>query len=337
MNLIDEFYDGTRFFGAWSSPQKFGYQYRVRSTKEVIRLLGEYNGILNCGISVCTLKDDVPYLLYLPFDFDSDSLDKSWEDAMKFYNHVVDEGWDITINYSGYRGFHCLISVVPKPYSRKRIHDVQVYYKNLLNLHTCDSNIFGDIRRLIRIPGTLHIGKFKRVKGKGWIRTGEGNYCKTMAESDGDLMDLDGLESIPESQYDSDYLENGSPKESPMHSYPCLEKAMDNPEPGQLIRYSYVAYLLKSGKSPEEILKELEDKHSEGKAFEWNDWDLDYTANQINHISGHGRYNPLGCNSIKKMGLCIPDCIMNGCGWTLKSVKEYKNDKDRKNRLGEDV
>jgi len=167
MDLIEEFYDGIRYFGAWSSPQRFGYQHKVYSKEDVIQYINEYNGILNCGISVCTFKDEVPYLLYLPFDFDSDSLANSWSDAMKFYNHIVDIGYDISINYSGYRGFHCLISTIPLPYSRKLIHDVQSYYKNLLDLKTCDPNIFGDIRRLIRIPGTLHIGKFKRLKGKG--------------------------------------------------------------------------------------------------------------------------------------------------------------------------
>jgi hypothetical protein len=326
MNLIDEFYGGYRFFGAWSSPQKFGYQMKIHSTKEAIRYISEFNGILNCGVSVCTFKDDIPYLLYLPFDFDSDSLEDSWEDAMKFYNHIVDDGYDITINYSGYRGFHCLISTVPKPYSRNRIHDIQSYYKNLLDLKTCDPNIFGDIRRLIRLPGTLHAGKFKRIKGKGWIRVGEGNYCKTIMESEGNVIDLDDMGiDIPESKYDDYSYENGTTVyDKPQHLYPCLEKAMDAPEPGQLIRFSYVAYLLKEGKSPEEIIQMLEDRHSEGKAFEWADWNLDYTSNQVMHIAGRGSYNPLNCSNIQKMGLCLDDCIMSGQGWKFKSVKEMK-------------
>lgn len=324
MDLIDEFCGGIRYFGAWSSPQKYGYQHRVHSRKEVVKYLMDYNGILNCGISVCTFKEDVPYLLYLPFDFDSDSLEKSWEDAMKLYNHIVEEGYDISINYSGYRGFHCLISTVPLPYTRKRIHDVQSYYKALLDLQTCDPNIFGDIRRLIRIPGSLHAGKFKRMKGKGWIRMGEGNYCKEIKSSEGNLMNLEDLEHIPESAYDFEYLENGSKPCKPTHEYPCLNKAMDAPEPPQLIRFSYVALNLQNGLSPETIIKILEERHSEGKAFEWVDWDLDYTANQVEHISNRGNYRPLGCESLKKMGLCVPECKLNTCDWKLKSVKEMK-------------
>ena len=106
---------------------------------------------MNCGISMCSFKDDIPYLLYLPFDFDSYSLEESWQDAKTLYNNMVDEGWDISINYSGYRGFHCLVSVVPKPYARNQILAAQSFYKRYLKLDTCDSNIFGDIRRMAMV------------------------------------------------------------------------------------------------------------------------------------------------------------------------------------------
>jgi len=321
MDLISEFYGGYRYFGYWSSPQRYGQQYRVYNRNDVVKLLNTWNGVYNCGISVCTFKGEIPFLLYLPFDFDSDSLEKSWEDAYNLYNWIVDEGWDITINYSGYRGFHCLISVVPDFYSRQQIKSAQEFYKNILNLKTCDPQIFGDIRRLIRIPGTAHVGKFKRVKGKGWVRMGEGGYCKTIKHSPGELLNLDDYWEDKYPEYQMDRETNGIS----YHEYPCVVKAMNHREPGQLIRYSHTAYLLKRGMTPEEILEDYELRHGDGRKYEWDDWNKDYTYRQIIHIADNPNYNPLKCSTLKAMGYCLgSECPYFQDDFKVKSVKEMK-------------
>ena len=280
-----------------------------------------WNGAMNCGISVSTFKGEVPFLLYLPFDFDSDTLEKSWEDTKKLYNEVVDEGWDIFVQYSGFRGFHCLVSVVPDIYSRGQIKAAQEFYKRTLNLRTCDTQIFGDVKRLIRIPGSLHAGKFKKIKGKGWQRMGEGGYCSTMKHTKGDLLDLDDyfVDEFPE--YDFDRVKSNSN----LHPYPCIDVAMNNREPSQLIRYSYVAYHLKEGKKPNEIINMLEEKHSDGKKYEWDDWNKEYTAKQIFHIAGRiDCYNPLKCSSLKSLGYCVDGCPYNYSDWVFKKYKDIK-------------
>jgi len=137
-------------------------------------------------------------------------------------------------------------------------------------------------------------------------------------------MNLEELPNIPESEYNLDYLNNGERQSILIHEYPCLDKTMDLPEPPQLIRFSYVALHLLKGLSPEKIIKMLEDRHSEGKVYEWVDWDLDYTANQVYHIAGRGNYKPLGCSNLKSMGLCIEDCPLNKCEWNFKPVNEMK-------------
>ena len=324
MDLISEYYEGYRYFGYWSSPQRFGRQFPVSSRKEVVELIERYNGVYNCGISICSILGEVPYLLYLPFDFDSNDLKKSWDDASKLFNFLVDCGYDVNINFSGYRGFHILVTTVPKPYSRPQIRASQKFFKRILNLPTCDKQIFGDIRRLIRIPGTIHAGKFQKDKNKIWKRLGEGSTTFHIRYSPGEPLDLDELIQEDDVEFDFDYETishnmNGKPR----HPYPCVEKYINNEEPPQLIRYSYVSYHLKSGKTPDEIVKILKDNHSVGKKYEWLDWDESYTANQVYQIAG-GDYNPLKCETLKQLGYCSKDCVYNTDNWEVKKLKDVK-------------
>lgn len=318
------------FFGYWSSPQRFGNQFKVSKREDVVELLKIWNGAMNCGISVCTFKGEVPYLIYLPFDFDSDSLEKSWQDAMKLYNWIVDDGYDVSIQYSGFRGFHVLISVVPKYYSRGQVKAIQKYYKNMLNLKTCDPQIFGDIRRLIRIPGSLHAGKFKKVKKKGWQRIDGGGYAMSMKHTDGELLDIDEIFDDTYPDYEFENINGNCSYTIPLHPLPCVDTNMDNKEPGHLIRYSYVTYHLKTGKTPEEIYSMLEERHSEGKKYEWDDWSKGYTLTQIMHIASNDNYNPLSCKSLKSMGYCIgTECpyYYQNQDWKIKKLKDIRNER----------
>lgn len=327
VDLISTFLGGTRFFGYWSSPQRYGNQFRVKSRQDVVNLLNTYNGVYNCGISICSYLGEVPYLLYLPFDFDSYNLEESWVDAKKFYNFMVKSGYDISIQSSGFRGFHCLVSTIPNLYSKRQIRQAQQWFKDLLHLETCDTAIFGDWRRLIRIPGTLHCGKFIKDKNKKWKRLGEGSYCKVIKYNEGKLFDLNEYFEDDFPDYEFSAVSNNKP----LHSYPCVDDVLDNykdefgrREPPQLIRYSYVAYWLRSGKTPKEIYKMLEDRHSIGKEYEWYDWDDDITMNQIIHISGRGDdYHPLKCETIKSLGFCLENkCRYFIDDWKVKSVRD---------------
>lgn len=319
MDLISDFYGGRRYFGVWSSPQRSGHQYPVYSKEDVVRYLRMWNGVMNCGISVCTFKGEVPFLLYLPFDFDAGTREKPRKEATRLYNYLVDEGWDVMINDSGYRGYHCLVSVEPNYYTRGQIKSAHEFYKRNLKLDTLDTQIFGDIRRLIRIPGTTHAGKFKKVKGKGWQRQGEGGYCYTIKYSKGDMLNLDDYfeDEYPDYDFDTPSRNNGVIRK-------CIGvmKAMDNKEPSQLIRYSHTVYLLKNGYNPDEVLDMYEARHGDGAEFEWDDWDKEYTMKQISHIAGGlDHYNQLMCETVKAMGYCDSKCpLLNlNLEWFKKS------------------
>ena len=329
MDFISEFNGGLRRLQFWSSPQRLSRRYMVSSRDEVVKRLNTYNGVFNCGLSVSTYIDGIPNLLYVPFDFDSDNLDKSWDDARSLYNYMIDLGYDISINYSGYRGFHCLVTCVPQFYTKQILKATQMYFKDKLRLSTSDENIMGDVARIMRIPGTLHCGKFKRVKKKGWQRQGEGDYCQLIAYNKGELIDLNDYEKYIKKFKINGF--NGGTIDDDKYKgieYPCILNHLDhyiNPEnnthePIQLMRYSFVAHKLRQGYTPEDIYNMIEKRWGEGRKYEWDDWSSEYTYGQINQISSRDDYYPLSCRSIKKLGFCLPNCPRNKDRWLKRKV-----------------
>ena len=327
IDLISNYENGYRYFGYWSSPTGiFGNQFKVYNRDQTVRYLKIWNGVANCGISVSTYRGELPYLLYLPFDFDSKSLDTAWEEAKSLYNEAVDMGLDVYIQYSGFRGFHCMISTEPKLYTKNQMREAQEFFKKELDLKTVDTQLFGDFRRLIRIPGTLHAGKFRKTNGK-INRIGEGEYCTSIKHTKGKRFDIS---KYFEDKYPNFVLNGHKNNNKPSHPFPCVDNILDNyrdennrREPPQLARYTYVAYWLKMGKTPEEIFNMLEKRHGKDREFEWYDWDSNITMKQINHIARNPNYKPLSCRSLKALGYCnIKDCIYDTENIKLKKVSD---------------
>jgi len=271
---------GHRFVGYWEQEQ-------VNSKKDIVRIIEEHLGIDNIAISVCTYLNGAPYLLFIPFDFDSENLREAWDDAKRLYNYFVREGYSSYLVYSGRKGFHVYLLPEPKVYTRKQLRAIQVYFKNLLSLKTVDQQIFGDIRRLMRVPGTYNIGG--------------GNLCRVLAKNEGKLYNLD-LFCTDEKVSLGNGLKKDEDKINQYHDYPCIESIVRlDSEPRHLIRFTYVILKLDEGFSTEEILDEI-------GSFGWLDYNEDYTRKQIEHIESRG-YVPPSCDTIREMGFCsVEDC-----------------------------
>jgi hypothetical protein len=268
----------------------FGHRYvgyyeqeQVNSRQDIIKIIEEHLAVDNIAISISTYMHNEPYLLFLPFDFDADKLRDAWDDAKRLYNYLVRENYSAYLSYSGRKGFHVYILTIPKIYSRKQLRVAQNHFKNLLSLSTVDQQIFGDIRRLMRVPGTFNLN---------------GGVCRILARNEGERLDLDEIYEDLELPIDRHSRTNG---ESRFHKYPCIESIVrSDSEPRHLIRFSYVILRLDQGWSHEEILNEI-------KSFKWIDFDPNYTLKQINHIDGMD-YSPLSCNSLRDLNFC---CIEN--------------------------
>ena len=288
IDLIDVPF-GTRYVGIWE-------QYPVQSREDVIRIIEKHLGTDNIGISVCTYVSDIPYLLFLPFDFDSNNLKSAWKDAKRLFNFCARNNLDATLTFSGRRGFHIYITTVPKPYSKSLIRYVQSHLSNMLGLLTIDKKLFGDIRRLMRIVYTYNMEN--------------GGLCLTLARNFGRKLDLEWFrreEHKPEANKAATPDANRAKLE-----YPCIEKLIrdrdywikNHPrhkfEPSQPVRFTWVALKSLSGYSEDEIF-------NEAKSFGWDDFNEYKTRYQIRHIMN--RYKPYSCSSLRAMGYCIiPDC-----------------------------
>jgi len=267
---------GQRIVGWWGN--SYGNQVPVKTFGDIVKIIDEHQSLDNIGISMCTFKDNKPYLLFLPFDFDSNDLKEAWKDAIKLYNYLIKRDYDVHITYSGRRGFHIFLATEPKWYHKNQIKSVQKYFKKELDLKTLDSHIFGDIRRLMRIPHTYNI---------------RGNLCREITKHDGKLLDLDLL-----AIEDVDMRENVEYDEVDYHSYPCIEYLVrEDNEPRHIIRFTYVILRLADGWTEDDIIDEIQEE------FNWIDWDESYTRNQIRHIEERG-YVPPSCKTLIDTGFC---------------------------------
>jgi len=269
---------GHRFIGYWE-------QEIVKSRKEIIRVIEEHLSIDNIALSVSTYMNGKPYLLFMPFDFDSKGdIRKAWDDAKRLYNYFVREKIGAYLSFSGNKGFHVLVLTEPKIYTRKQLKISQRHYKKLLSLNTVDEQIFGDVRRLMRIPGTYNIN---------------GDLCRILAYNIGKELDLD--EIYEDNELPTEIPSRNINKQSNYHSYPCIEKLVKiDSEPRHLIRFTYAILRLSDGWDYDKILEEIQ-------SFGWIDFNFDYTLRQLEHIESRG-YVPPSCNTLKELGFC---CVEN--------------------------
>lgn len=320
-DLISEYLGGYRFLGYWDNSKqrtKSGYQFKVFSKEEAIDRLEFLNGICNCGITVTTYIHNTPYLLYLPFDFDSPDLRKSWDDASKLYNFFAKANYDVMIDYSGSKGFHVFVKTVPKVYTKNQIKWMQKFFAKHLNLETADERIMGDVRRLMRIPGTFHK---------------KGTLCHTIKQSGGSkLLDINKFVksnvSVKE-YYSNDNNTKGYDDYSIGHEYPCIEYYARNKQywlehhprksfepPHKPIRFAWVILRMIDGKTDDEIVDEI-------KQIGWWDFDEYKTRYQLRQIRRRG-YKLPSCKTLKDGGFCLDSCPHNTNNWNGISINIWR-------------
>jgi len=271
---------GSRNIGYWGN--SYGNQVPVKNKAEIYHFIDEHLCVDNIGISVCTFKNHKPYLLFLPFDFDAPDLKDAWKDAIKLYNYLVMRNYDVHITFSGRKGFHIFLTTEPKWYHKDQIKNVQMLFKDMLGLKTLDRQIFGDIRRLMRVPYTYNM---------------KGGLCKEITQHDGKKLDLDLLllKRIID-RHETSY------EKTDFHKYPCIEKLVkEDDEPRHLIRFTYVILRLADGWNEDDIIDEIQSE------FNWIDYNESYCRNQILQIDSRG-YVPPSCNTLKESGYCPGSC-----------------------------
>lgn len=301
---------GERHFLHWTEAS--GNWHSCESTEDVQRLMHFYNGVENCALSICAFIEENPILLYVPFDFDSETIHVARDEAATLFQFLVNADYDVALHFSGCRGYHVIISVVPKVYTSEQLCACQEYFTDLFGLTTVDHQLFGDMMRRIRIPDTVN------MKSK--------MPCMVVAHHNGKLLDLD--EMFPDNGYgavdvsfsDVAYAMDGDASTT-KQQYPCLEKLIcdrdywieNHPrhsyEPSDFVRWSFICYRMWQGIKQEDVFNEC-------KSFGWDDWDDSTTAYRIGQIYAK-RYFPPSCDTIKRNGYCT------GCArdeWSMEAM-----------------
>ena len=301
MDLISKYLDGTRYFGIWyngKNGSRYGLQLPVKSRDETVELIKKYNGVENCGISVSTFKDGVPYLLYLSNDFDDKDLRLPFVEAKRLYNFLAKLGFSTSLDFSGSKGFHVIVEVKPNIYTKNQLRSIFYYFRDLLNLTTLDTNTF-DFRRLMRIPWTYHEN---------------GQLCRTLVSHSGDSLDINKfLKEIGKFEIIKQYEKLAKNERFiTVHDYPCIDKFIRDREywqkhhprakfePTPIIRFSWVIRNIEKGKSNSEIL-------SEARQFGWDDFDENKTLYNIDYIRKKNYIHP-SCATLRLLGYCLDDC-----------------------------
>jgi len=113
------------------------------------------------GIAVYSERDSPAAIDRLFYDFDSkDDLEVAWRDTQTLAQALERRyGCQPLIAFSGSKGFH-IYAFLEKPYRGSRLREVYAELQAMtlrgLSLQTLDRAVIGDVKRLSRIPYTLH-------------------------------------------------------------------------------------------------------------------------------------------------------------------------------------
>lgn len=271
-----------------SFPREVGLPRRiVNDIEEYLKFINTYNGkkkhifqsVYSCNIVVNKPDYNNVTIDKLFFDFDTED---AWEECNKLHLYLKKEKIRHIINFSG-RGYHIYIvtkSYIPK-HAKSCLYNAQKFFMDKLRLE-CDTQIFGDVSRLCRVPNTYNI-KRKRfcipLKENDFERGG--NFCKNLALRQnrvkhtgymgGDiLLDLQRFDNKTKEE-DSITIENLDKSSSSNgllnleHLPTCIQKLLKKKNLGFKGRYLVILYFREKGYTKKEVLEILKNHLSEKK------------------------------------------------------------------------
>jgi len=243
--------------------------------------------------------------LYYDFDCKEDPA-FAWRDACtfaealkKYYNVEP-----LTV-YSGRKGFHTYVFLkqvvyigeTPLAFAKQVYEELQTRLIEGLNLPTLDAQVIGDIKRLARVPFSVH--------------EKTGSLC---APVDGDRKpfvpeSLQAYKTLDPELFSQIIKELKTRKQiasaKHAHAYkgirPCILAALSKPlesGDGHLMRLAVAREYLAGGYGVEEIVQLFQNQ-------------LDYNPEKTRYYVEYAQKNPakpFKCKTIRKLGFCLPDC-----------------------------
>jgi len=291
----------------------------VHNERDVENFLIYNEGIRSCYISLYPLTGEITSIL-----FELDGYARALEDAKKIYKYLTDAGEVVVPVASGRKGIHLYLLLKPKKYGSVKEAKLILYAKTYsilisvfgeddYNKTTVDTSTIGDVRQIIRIPGTRRPPRNNSwctyltpgFMDSTWLDII--NYTKMPHHMDRVPIPTTTLDDIPDPSIPIKAPQlNNLDTSIPISGNwflegvlrPCLYRGIMQPNPIHDVRVAATIDLLISC-SPHEILQIYSD-------LGWVDFDSDETRKQIQTCMKYERYE---CPTLKRKGICLVDVL----------------------------
>lgn len=282
------------------------------------------NGINDVFTSVYDVNLNIDKIF---FDFDGD---KSLEESIKIYNYLKEQNYNVIPVASGKKGIHLYLLLKNKNYgleTKQLLYNATVsIVKKSFNGETgkcVDKRIFGDIRRLCRVPNTLRPPKnlgfctylpddfvnFTRNDLERYLKAPHNIEYKingkfpTLNQLIDNKLDL-SYEMTYEDKGRTITVGNGC-KMLKLVLRPCLYRYIEGIHPPHEVRVASTIDLLQLDLSVDCICDFY-------KQLGWEDFDESYTRYQIEHLR-RSNYQPFGCKRLITLGIPENPSECNKC------------------------
>jgi len=261
-----------------------------------------------CWMSVQPFKDrnQVFTVEKLFFDFDG-SLIKAWKEASTFAQHLKQYyGVEALVVFSGCKGYHVYVWLASSQHfegSKQAKMFYAMAQKLLLKgmkLETLDMQVLGDIKRVSRVPYTIH--------------EKNSNPCIPLTQSHAPILigNLQGFRKaglnsrfiklcIKQMEKDADRKRLVFRHRNVKGVRPCISVALNRQlegKGGHLMRLAIAIEHLHLGMKPFEIAPLFQSQ---------SDYDYERSLYFVEDSLKRG-YKPFKCKTIQALGFCLPDC-----------------------------
>jgi hypothetical protein len=255
------------------------------------------------------------------FDFDSEvDLSLAFDDVKAFVKRLEDHNYPFIPLFSGMKGFH--VYVLMKPWTPPNLETAKAVLRDVQqslagDFTTCDRNVFGDVRRLVRYPNTINKTCYcvpLPLDFTSWDLCKIIDYAKSPRVVEYEVKDLPGIEAFVDDVVEYNHNER---RLNPLHDFmdmppslqlvkpllrPCVfETVTTDPSPPHVVRVALVTELMFYGWSKDSI-------HELIRRLRWADYDPKTTKYQLDQIF-RKRYLPPSCYKLRPFVRCVD------CGW----------------------
>ena len=292
------------------------YRKQVTCQRDFQRYLTLMNGS-SVGVYTSVYDTNEKVLLdKIVFDMDSKDLNEVFAEVDILCSRLHDRNMPYGVVFSGKKGFHIWSLLKPSKLPR----DAAGYY--LGNLHrslisglkTIDTHLIGNVSAMIRVPNTLHDGRyccplpfeFRKMSiteildysktqhslnfFPGKMRTIEelsGDFKFQKRENTEEFKDEIKVGSIPSMEILGELIR------------PCVIKEIQKSNPGSVARLDFVSEMLFINFSPKQILDVI-------RRLNWDDFDERQTEYQVRKIFER-RLKPYSNSKLKEAFGCDSD------------------------------